>query len=72
MVLCSFYDAESLYIQLEVYEKVTNLTVFIKLPIRFNCSLNQSPRKPFRVILNLADNVELTLLHIEELIMLHL
>lgn len=49
------------------WKNITNLTVFINLHIRLNCSLNQSPRKPFRVILNLADNVELTLLYSEEL-----
>lgn len=48
-------------------KKIINLTVFINLHIKPNCSSNQSPRKPFRVILNLADNVELTLLYSEEL-----
>lgn len=67
MALCSYYDPVSLYIQLEAHEKITNSTVFINLHIKLNCSLNQSPRKPFRVILNLADNVELTLLYSEEL-----
>lgn len=66
MALCSYYDPVSLYIQLEAHEK-NNLTVFINLHIKLNCSLNQSPRQLFRVILKLADNVELTLLYSEEL-----
>lgn len=48
-------------------KKIINLTVFSNLHIKLNCSLNQSPSKLFRVILKLADNVELTLLYSEEL-----